>query len=944
MSEESNSGDGDGQPVRIPRLSRRRLLQTTGTLAALSGLGSTAVASEHDTDDHHVADLVPTSDATHSATTSGPWTDSATWDNGVPNDGARVHVPSGVTVTVDANPSARLHWVRVDGTLRAATSQTAELQVDTLITTQDSAIQIGTESDPVGPSSELTITFIDRGPIDESWDPERKTRGLVAAGTVEVHGAAKTPHATLAHHPTVGDSALELDATPTNWRAGDALVVPGVSPRENHDEEVTVASVSGSTVQLEETLQYDHVPPAGDLDSYALNLERHVRLRSESTEMKRRGHVMIMSPGSTIRYAGLYELGRTDKSIPFSNPAYKESEIRNDGVFDLGVNDNRRARYALHYHKTGPRTDVEPHDATGCVVAPRTRGNGWKGSPGWGFVNHQSYAHVHDCVSYKVFGSHFQTETGVELGSFVNNFALRSEGSGDDPDFREVVAWADHANRPLIDDYGHNGIGFWLHGPLVLNRDNVAAGQRNHGFAYWNRAIGDYVPDEVDDPAVPPSELEREIEESDIGRHRGTIPNVPAPYADDRPSEQYNVAPGSAGPNVAEFAHATDAADDGTVFVDEGSIPIRDIGNTAFACGSGMEVMNHMRGAGSQMDRQTDYYGLIKDYTAWNIGRRDGESDLPDTQIYQNGDLSFEFPRGTGIGLAMRYASHLKVVNPRLIGVGEGVGITHNMRAEGMVIEDATIENWSSGIGALTDGLMEIRNPTFSNIQNYEINIQGEQILAGNPTTKMWDVDDGYEIYMNPSNDVTTDWDREYWLDDRRVYFEDAAPSDAETDPRLVGGRIEPGSSDTAAVETAINVGGSSYTAGDGTEFQADTGYSGGTTASTGDPIAGTDDDALYQSERYGDFSYDISVADGTYDVVLHFAETYWTADGDRVFDVSVNGDETITNLDVHGAVGHDSALVRTISGVDASDGTLTVSFNTDVDNAVLNGIEVVNA
>ncbi|ELY96791.1 carbohydrate-binding domain-containing protein [Natrialba taiwanensis] len=51
--------------------------------------------------------------------------------------------------------------------------------------------------------------------------------------------------------------------------------------------------------------------------------------------------------------------------------------------------------------------------------------------------------------------------------------------------------------------------------------------------------------------------------EADIGRHRGTIPNVPADYADDKPTVEHNVAPGTDGPNVAEFAHATYEADDG---------------------------------------------------------------------------------------------------------------------------------------------------------------------------------------------------------------------------------------------------------------------------------------------------------------------------------------------------------------------------------------------
>lgn len=145
-------------------------------------------------------------------------------------------------------------------------------------------------------------------------------------------------------------------------------------------------------------------------------------------------------------------------------------------------------------------------------------------------------------------------------------------------------------------------------------------------------------------------------------------------------------------------------------------------------------------------------------------------------------------------------------------------------------------------------------------------------------------------------------------------------------------------------VAVAVNAGGSAYTAVDGIEYRSDTGYSGGSTASVNDAIAGTDEDALYQSERYGDFRYEIAVADGTYDVELHFAETYWTADGDRVFDVSVEGTEEITDLDVHSEVGHDAALVRTVSGIEVSDGTLNLSFSTDTDNATVSAITVIEA
>jgi len=156
----------------------------------------------------------------------------------------------------------------------------------------------------------------------------------------------------------------------------------------------------------------------------------------------------------------------------------------------------------------------------------------------------------------------------------------------------------------------------------------------------------------------------------------------------------------------------------------------------------------------------------------------------------------------------------------------------------------------------------------------------------------------------------------------------------ADTDPAS-----DPG---TDEIVWAANAGGDSYTAADGTAFSADANVSGGATAGTGDAIVNTTDDTLYQTERYGDFTYDIPVADGTYDVRLHFAETFWTANGDRVFDVAVEGTEVISDLDVHAVVGHDAALVETVSGVEVTDGSLTLDFVTNTDNAKVSAIEVV--
>src|SRR5512140_665289 len=91
--------------------------------------------------------------------------------------------------------------------------------------------------------------------------------------------------------------------------------------------------------------------------------------------------------------------------------------------------------------------------------------------------------------------------------------------------------------------------------------------------------------------------------------------------------------------------------------------------------------------------------------------------------------------------------------------------------------------------------------------------------------------------------------------------------------------------------------------------FVADTDFSGGTSYSNTDPIttSGVSNpapQAVYQSERYGNFSYTIPnlTAGANYTVRLHFAEIFWNSAGQRVFNVSINGTPVLSNVDIFAA------------------------------------------
>ena len=130
-----------------------------------------------------------------------------------------------------------------------------------------------------------------------------------------------------------------------------------------------------------------------------------------------------------------------------------------------------------------------------------------------------------------------------------------------------------------------------------------------------------------------------------------------------------------------------------------------------------------------------------------------------------------------------------------------------------------------------------------------------------------------------------------------------------------------------------VNAGGGAYTDGQGRVWSADQNYNTGGTNSTAAAIAGTTDDALYQSERWDDpsnpaLAYNFAVPTGSYRVKLHFAEIYgFTSQvGARVFDVGLEGTKVLDNLDIYSEVGANTALVKSFT-THVSDGQLSINF-----------------
>jgi hypothetical protein len=409
--------------------------------------------------------LVPTSAVTHRAVQNGEWDNPTTWDHGVPNANSNVLIPANVDVVLDSIQTSRLRTVRVDGELSFATNVNTQLTVDTLVVTTEGMLEIGTAAAPISSGVSARIVIADRGEIDTHWDPTHLSRGVISHGEVSIYGAELTAFVPVTTSLAAGATTIVLPQTPVGWKAGDRIVLTG-SQYGEHDE-LQINSIAGRTITVD-PLEFDHTIPEAGLSLYLANVSRNVVIESENANViARRGHAMFMhTPNVDINFAGLYGLGRTDKRYDLNSGKLGES-----GHLIAGTGTNQIGRYSAHFHSTGLQAGA---------AAAHIRGSAIVDSPGWGVVNHHSNVVAEGNVVFDVLGAAFATETGDEIGAFRGNLAIHSEGSGGHVESR---------TGNIVQEFAHEGVGFWLQGSGVDVTDNVASGQKQTGFVLYGQGL-----------------------------------------------------------------------------------------------------------------------------------------------------------------------------------------------------------------------------------------------------------------------------------------------------------------------------------------------------------------------------------------------------------------------------------------------------------------------
>jgi hypothetical protein len=199
-------------------------------------------------------------------------------------------------------------------------------------------------------------------------------------------------------------------------------------------------------------------------------------------------------------------------------------------------------------------------------------------------------------------GAGFVTETGDEVGSFVGNLAIRDAGTGGDPD---------QGRLPALQDFGHDGDGFWFQGGGITVTNNIATGATGYGFIYYTKGFVD--------------------------------PNTGA---------------------VTQFLSANlpdPAIAHGATFIDSYNVPLIDQGNLTYAAAKGLALYYHL----NLLVPSTG--GTIEDYTAWNISNHGATFLYAKNALLQDslllGNISNPSSSNLGVRIGIEQMDNIRLTN-----------------------------------------------------------------------------------------------------------------------------------------------------------------------------------------------------------------------------------------------------------------------------------------
>jgi hypothetical protein len=415
---------------------------------------------------------------------SGNWANPAIWSpNRVPTIGDRVAIAANTSVSYSTVSNAALNGLEINGALTFSTSTRTRLTVGNLIVMPTGTLQIGSATTPVAPGVSAEVVIGDQ-PLDLVNDPRQYGTGLIALGTVSIHGTAvNQTWVRLGSEPRAGARSLTVAGDISGWQPGGTLVVPDtrqvVTSQENQflaghlvsgyeDEEVTIDHIQGNQVFLTSPLQFNHLGAHNtsgglELAPHVALLDRNVVIRSANPNGTRGYTLFTASANVDIEGASFQNLGRTTAFQALDNTTFGATgKVTHTGTNEVG-------RYAVYFDNL-----MGPVNSTNTGFQFKFVGNTVDESMKWAVaVNNSSYGLLQDNVIYDAQGAGFVTCAGSEIGNqFTNNITISIQGTYSDGS----------ASGPAQGDFARGGSGFWFRRGGNMVAGNVAADSSYAGF------------------------------------------------------------------------------------------------------------------------------------------------------------------------------------------------------------------------------------------------------------------------------------------------------------------------------------------------------------------------------------------------------------------------------------------------------------------------------
>jgi len=389
----------------------------------------------------------------------GAWSNPQIWQPArIPNAHDQVLVQAGTRVVYDLKSDIIIPSIRVAGTLSFARDRDTLLNVGSLrvqpgddgdgagvedvhkdhasapARNPAAVLEIGTAEEPIPTDKLARIRLHYLAGADQETNPALVCR---PGGRMEIHGAPMNrTWVKLGANAKAGTRSVALAQTVTGWRAGDHVVITGGPRADNQGasaEERTILSISGTTLNLDKTLQGEHWGE-GEYRSEIANLSRTVIIESADPEGVR-GHTMYHwgSKGS-ISYARFAHLGKK----------------------------NTLGRYPIHFHRV--EDTMRGSSVIGAAIVDSHNR--------WITVHGTYYMVVRDCVGYQSVGHGFFLEDGTEVYNVLDRNLAIQAGRG--PRMK---------NQALPFD-PNDGAGFWwANGKNTFIR-NVSTENEEYGYRY----------------------------------------------------------------------------------------------------------------------------------------------------------------------------------------------------------------------------------------------------------------------------------------------------------------------------------------------------------------------------------------------------------------------------------------------------------------------------